>query len=172
MVDENDNSVGVAGKLETHQKGMLHRAFSIFIFNSKGEMLLQQRALDKYHSAGLWSNTCCSHPAPGEEMVTAAQKRLKEEMGFETSVKKIFDFIYKAEFDNGLTEYEFDHVLVGEYDGPVRLNNNEVMDCCYKDVEEINRSLEDHPKKYSVWFHLAFPKAMDWWKQHYNYKAG
>lgn len=171
LVDENDNPVGAANKMEAHQKGSLHRAFSIFIFNSKGEMLLQQRALNKYHSAGLWSNTCCSHPAPGEETSTAAQKRLKEEMGFEVPVKKIFDFIYKAEFGNGLTEYELDHVLVGEYDGPVKLNSYEVMDCCYKDVWEISQSLKDHPKKYSVWFQLAFPGIMDWWQQYYNDKA-
>lgn len=171
LVDEKDNSIGVAGKMEAHQKGILHRAFSIFIFNSKGEMLLQQRALNKYHSAGLWSNTCCSHPAPGEGLLAVAQKRLKEEMGFEVTVKKIFDFIYKAEFDNGLTEYEFDHVLVGEYNGPVIPNKNEVMDHCYKAVKEIDQSLKDDPGKYSVWFQLAYPKVLSWWQQHYTNKA-
>src|ERR1700704_1019373 len=108
LVDEKDRSIGVAEKMEAHQKGLLHRAFSIFIFNAKGEMLLQQRALAKYHSPGLLTNTCCSHPAPGEEMMHAIQRRLQEEMGFTTPVKKIFDFIYKAELDNGLVEYEFD----------------------------------------------------------------
>ncbi len=171
LVDEKDNPVGVAEKMEAHQKGMLHRAFSIFIFNSKGEMLLQQRALKKYHSAGLWSNTCCSHPAPGEDIVAAAQKRLKEEMGFETPVKKIFDFIYNAEFANGLIEYEFDHVFAGEYDGTIEFNTNEVNDHCYKATAEIVEALQDHPQQYTVWFQLAFPKVMDWWKQHYKNKA-
>jgi isopentenyl-diphosphate Delta-isomerase len=172
LVNEKDDPVGVADKMEAHQKGLLHRAFSIFIFNSKGEMLLQQRALNKYHSAGLWSNTCCSHPAPGEELLTVAQKRLKEEMGFEVPVKKIFNFLYKTDFANGLTENEFDHVLVGEYDGPVIPNNNEVMDHCYKDVQEIGQSLKKHPGMYSVWFQLAFPEVLSWWQQHYTGKAG
>jgi isopentenyl-diphosphate delta-isomerase len=168
LVDENDTPVGVAEKMEAHQQGVLHRAFSIFIFNSKGEMLLQQRALNKYHSAGLWSNTCCSHPSPGEETGTAAAKRLKEEMGFETPVKKIFDFIYKAEFGNGLTEHEFDHVFAGEYDGPVDLNPNEAMDYCYKDMVDIHASLQSTPQHYTAWFHLAFPEVLVWWENHYN----
>lgn len=171
LVDEKDSPVGMAAKMEAHQKGMLHRAFSIFIFNSKGEMLMQQRAINKYHSGGLWTNACCSHPAPGEEITETMQRRLAEEMGFKTPVKKIFDFIYKAEFDNGLTEYEFDHVFAGEYDGPVVFTTNEVMDYCYKDLQEIDQSLKDHPGKYSVWFRLAFPRVMEWWQQHYNNKV-
>jgi len=171
LVDEKDRPVGLAAKMEAHYKGILHRAFSIFIFNSKGEMLLQQRAINKYHSGGLWSNACCSHPALGEEMTETIQRRLQEEMGFKTPVRKIFDFIYKAELDKGLTEHEFDHVFAGEYDGPVDFNTNEVMDYCYMDLKEIERSLQDQPAKYSIWFQLAFPRVMEWWEQHYNNKV-
>ena len=113
LVDEHDVQTGTMEKMEVHQKALLHRAFSIFIFNEKGEMLLQKRADRKYHSAGLWTNACCSHPKPGEETLAAAEIRLQEEMGFNTELKKAFDFIYKAPFDNGLTEYEFDHVFIG-----------------------------------------------------------
>ena len=117
MVDTNDMSTGTMEKMEAHEKAILHRAFSVFIFNAKGELLLQQRATDKYHSGGLWTNSCCSHPRPGEDTLRAAYRRLREEMGFETELQKVFDFVYKASFENGLTEYEFDHVFVGEYDG-------------------------------------------------------
>lgn len=171
LVDENDNPVGAAEKMEAHRKGMLHRAFSVFIFNSKGEMLLQQRALNKYHSGGLWTNACCSHPKPGEETLAAAQRRLKEEMGFEVPVEKIFDLRYKTEFDNGLTENEFDHVFTGEYDDQVEFNKNEVMDFCYKDMQELRNSLQTHPEKYTAWFHLAFPEIEEWWSLHYKDKV-
>ncbi len=163
LVDENDNEVGVAEKMQAHQEGVLHRAFSIFIINKNGEMLLQQRAEKKYHSGGLWTNACCSHPAPGEETIAAAKRRLNEELGFEVPVRKIFDFIYKAEFDNGLTEYEFDHVFVGEYDGYINYNTDEVMNICYKSIGEIKESLLTHPQKYTAWFHLAFPKIEQWY---------
>jgi isopentenyl-diphosphate delta-isomerase len=168
LVDENDKPVGVAEKMEAHEKGLLHRAFSVFIFNSSGEMLLQQRALNKYHSPGLWSNACCSHPQPGEETRVAAQRRLKEELEFTTPLKKIFDFIYKAAFDNKLTEYEFDHVFAGVYDDQIDFNKEEVMEVCYKDVKEIRHSLQTHPEKYTVWFHLAFPKLEHWWNPDYK----
>ena len=115
LVDENDAPIGIMEKIEVHQKALLHRAFSVFIFNSKGEMLLQKRANNKYHSPGLWTNACCSHPSPGQDTLEAATKRLQEEMGFTTAIEKVFDFIYKAPFDNGLTEYEFDHVFIGTY---------------------------------------------------------
>lgn len=168
LVNEHDEATGAMEKMEAHRKGVLHRAFSIFIFNSKGEMLLQQRAFSKYHSGGLWTNACCSHPLPGEETKNAAARRLKEELGFETTVKKIFDFIYKAEFDNGLTEHEFDHVFTGEYEGVINLNKDEVNDYCYKKIGEIKHSLQTHPQKYTAWFHLAFPKIEDWWIKHYQ----
>ena len=168
MVDQDDRPIGTAGKMEAHEKGLLHRAFSVFIFNSKGEMLLQKRAMDKYHSGGLWSNACCSHPVPGEEILLAAQKRLKEEMGFEAQLEKLFDFIYEVKFDNHLKEHEFDHVFVGEYDGEVSINKEEASDFCFKDVKEISQSLQKHPQEYTAWFRLAFPKAEQWWSHHYK----
>ncbi|MEP7373415.1 MAG: isopentenyl-diphosphate Delta-isomerase [Chitinophagaceae bacterium] len=168
LVNEKDEITGSMEKLETHKKGLLHRAFSIFVFNSQGEMLIQRRATQKYHSGGLWTNACCSHPQPGEETADAARKRLKEEMGFKIPVAKIFDFVYKAKFDNGLMEYEFDHVFVGEYEGEVNYDKEEVMDACYASMEKINHSLKSHPEKYTAWFHLAFPKIEKWWEEHYK----
>lgn len=168
LVNERDELKGIAGKTEAHKQGLLHRAFSIFVFNRKGEMLLQQRVLNKYHSGGLWTNACCSHPQPGEETKTAALRRLKEEMGFETPLEKVFDFIYKTEFDNGLTEHEFDHVFAGEYDGKIDFNKEEVMDCCFKSMEEISESMQNHTAKYTRWFQLAFPKIEIWWNEHYR----
>ena len=167
LVNEHDDLVGVMDKMEAHRQGLLHRAFSIFIFNNKGEMLLQQRAVSKYHSGGLWTNACCSHPVPGEKTDDAAQRRLKEELGFETPVEKIFDFVYKAEFNNGLTEHEFDHVFAGEYEGQLNINPDEVNDVCYKEVSEIKATMLTHPQKYTAWFHLAFPKIEEWWKNRY-----
>jgi isopentenyl-diphosphate Delta-isomerase len=162
LVNEQDEELGFLEKMEAHRKAVLHRAFSVFIFNNKGEMLLQKRASHKYHSGGLWTNACCSHPRPGEKTSDAASRRLNEEMGFQTAIKKIFDFTYKAEFDNGLTEFEFDHVFAGEYDGIIKANPEEVSDYCYKNIEEIEQSLQSHPKKYTAWFHLAFPKIEKW----------
>lgn len=170
LVDEKDTAIGVCEKMEAHQKGILHRAFSIFIFNNKGEMLLQQRAVSKYHSGGLWTNACCSHPAQGEETIVAAKRRLQEELGFDVAIEKIFDFVYKAEFDNGLTEYEFDHVFVGQHDGEINFNKKEIMDICYKSIKEVGQSLQTHPSKYTAWLHLAFPKIEDWWNQRYSGK--
>src|SRR5882724_5836151 len=148
--------------MEAHEKALLHRAFSVFVFNSKGEMLLQQRALNKYHSAGLWTNACCSHPRPGEETLQAAGRRLKEEMGFESALQKLFDFIYKSEFDNGLTEYEFDHVFGGLYNGVVAPDKTEVHDYCFKNMRDIKESLLLQPGKYTVWFRIAFPLVEKW----------
>ncbi|MBS1753715.1 MAG: isopentenyl-diphosphate Delta-isomerase [Ferruginibacter sp.] len=158
LVDEQDVQTGTMEKMEVHQKALLHRAFSIFIFNSKGEMLLHKRADKKYHSPGLWTNACCSHPAPGQETLAAAQKRLQEEMGFCVSLKKAFDFIYKAQFDNGLTEHEFDHVFIGNYNGTILPNAEEVSDYCFKTITEIRDSIQSHPQKYTEWFKIAFPK--------------
>jgi len=171
IVNEADEAKGAMNKIEAHRKGILHRAFSVFIFNHKGEMLLQQRALNKYHSGGLWTNACCSHPSPGDETYDAAMKRLKEEMGFETELEKIFDFVYKAEFENGLTEYEFDHVFVGEYDGEVDFFREEVMDYCYKNMQDISDSLQDYPLRYTAWFRLAYPRIENWWNARYKNKV-
>ena len=169
LVNESDETIGVMDKMEAHRKGELHRAFSVFIFNSKGEMLLQQRAMNKYHSGGLWTNACCSHPGPGEETKEAANRRLKEEMGFETDLKKIFDFVYRSEFENGLIEHEFDHIFVGEFERDIVMNREEVKDFCYKKLDEIRDSLAMQPQKYTAWFQLAFPKIESWWARHYQH---
>ena len=158
LVDEKDGEVGVMEKMEAHLKGLLHRAFSVFIFNSTGEMLLQQRAIDKYHSGGLWTNACCSHPLPGEALVKAAERRLREEMGISTALQKQFDFIYRASFDNGLTEYEFDHVLTGLYDGEINPDPDEVASHCFLSIEQIENSLMTEPERYTEWFKIAFPR--------------
>ncbi len=166
LVDEQDNETGLMEKMEAHEKAVLHRAFSVFIFNPAGEMLLQQRAVSKYHSGGLWTNACCSHPLPGELTATAAQRRLYEELGFNTPLQKAFDFIYKAAFDNGLTEFEFDHVYTGTYDGEIVPNRSEVQDCCYKSMDDIKSSIASHPHKYTEWFKIAFPKLEAFMAQH------
>ncbi|RYD79563.1 MAG: isopentenyl-diphosphate Delta-isomerase [Sphingobacteriales bacterium] len=158
LVNEHDEEIGTMEKMEAHQKAVLHRAFSVFIFNSRGEMLLQQRAGHKYHSAGLWTNACCSHPAPGEATIDAANRRLIEELGFTTPLNKLFSFTYKSQFDNGLTEHEYDHVYSGTYDGKIRPNPDEVKDYCFKKLEDIEESLASHPARFTSWFHIAFPK--------------
>jgi isopentenyl-diphosphate delta-isomerase len=168
LVNEQDIMTGALEKMEAHKKGLLHRAFSVFIFNSKGEMLLQQRAISKYHSGGLWTNSCCSHPRPGEDTIAAAQRRLQEEMGFTIGLEKIFDFTYRADFNNGLTEYEFDHVFTGEYEGAIDFDPHEVMDYCYKSLEEVRNSLRQHPQKFTHWFQLAFPRIEEWWNLRYK----
>ncbi|MEP6711309.1 MAG: isopentenyl-diphosphate Delta-isomerase [Ferruginibacter sp.] len=162
LVNESDTAVGKMDKMEAHEKGLLHRAFSIFIFNAKGDMLLQQRALSKYHSAGLWTNACCSHPHPGETTTEAAHRRLTEELGFDTDVKEAFSFVYKTTFENGLTEYEFDHVFIGRYSSIINADEREVKDYCYMSMTDINTSLKTHPGKYTSWFKIAFPKLEDY----------
>jgi isopentenyl-diphosphate delta-isomerase len=164
LVNEHDEELGLMEKMEAHEKALLHRAFSVFIFNQSGELLLQQRALDKYHSGGLWTNTCCSHPRPNESVADAASRRLKEEMGFEVPLEKVFDFIYQASFDNGLTEHEFDHVFVGYYDGPMQVNPAEVNDYVYRSMGSIQLSLEMHDGLFTAWFEIIFPKMMQWWQ--------
>jgi isopentenyl-diphosphate delta-isomerase len=165
LVDERDEPIGTMEKMEVHQKALLHRAFSVFVFNNKGEVLLHKRALKKYHSSGLWTNACCSHPKPGEETLAAAENRLHEEMGISVRLNKIFDFTYKVAFENGLTEYEFDHVFVGRYEGEVFPNADEVSDYCYKSIDEIKTSLQTHPQKYTEWFKIAFPKVEEYLKK-------
>ena len=156
LVDKNDNQVGLMPKLEAHEKGVLHRAFSIFIFNSKYELLLQKRASSKYHSGGLWTNTCCSHPREGEDMLDAANRRLDEEMGIKTSLRKVYDFIYKAELDNQLTEHEFDHVFYGVFDNDPTLNKDEAEDFKWVDMETLNNDIIKNEDNYTVWFKIAF----------------
>lgn len=169
LVNTGDEMTGTAGKMDVHRRGLLHRAFSVFIFNSKGEMLLQQRALDKYHSGGLWTNACCSHPNPGEKTEDAAIRRLKEEMGFETELEKVFDFVYKAEVENGLIEHEFDHVFTGEYDGAIDYSPQEVKDYAYRSMQSIQESMEKEPAQYTAWFRLAFPMIEKWWSKQYKH---
>lgn len=158
LVDEMDNPVGEMEKMEVHQKALLHRAFSIFIFNSNGQMLLQQRAESKYHSPGLWTNACCSHPGVGQRTEDAAEKRLQEEMGFSVPLRKAFDFTYKTSFENGLTEHEYDHVFIGKYDGTIDPDKAEVKGHYFAGMDEIKNSIQSHPQKYTEWFKIAFPK--------------
>lgn len=164
LVDKDDCEIGVMEKMEAHQQAVLHRAFSVFLFNPQGKMLLQQRALTKYHSAGLWTNTCCSHPRPGETLENAVSRRLIEEMGIATKVSKAFDFIYQAELPDHLNEYEFDHVYIGNYDADVRPNHLEVANFVYQSIEEIEANLQSHPEKFTVWFQIAFPKVVTWYQ--------
>ncbi|MFH0898813.1 MAG: isopentenyl-diphosphate Delta-isomerase [bacterium] len=160
LVDQNDKQIGTEEKLLAHKKGLLHRAFSVFIFNSQGQMLIAQRALYKYHSAGLWSNACCSHPRPGENVLGAAQRRLQEELGFSCSVQEIFSFIYTVKFDdNGLIEHEYDHVLVGTFDGEVEPNPGEVAAYRWVDMAELEHDVHNHPDLYTYWFKTSFKKV-------------
>jgi len=161
LVDEEDNQIGVMEKMEAHEKALLHRAFSVFVLNRKGEIMLQQRAFDKYHCGGLWTNTCCSHQRDGEATVEAAKRRLFEEMGFVTELKEKFSFIYKAPFDNGLTEHELDHVLIGEYEGVPRLNAEEAASWKWMGIEEIKSQIEQSPEKFTPWFKIIFDQFYD-----------
>ena len=160
LVDENDVPTGVMEKLEAHQKGELHRAFSIFIFNSKGEMLLQKRALHKYHSGGLWTNACCSHPQPNETNEKAAHRRLREEMGFDCVLEKKFHFIYKAQLNNELTEHELDHVFIGTYDKQPIINLDEVVDWKFIQPSLILEDIKNNPQNYTYWFKQVLEKVL------------
>ena len=159
LVDESDKEIGQIEKLEAHKKGLLHRAISVFICNSKGEWLLQRRALDKYHSNGLWTNTCCSHPFPGEKSIEAANRRLKEEMGLETNLKEIFWFTYKENVDNDLTEHELDHVFIGYTDEHPNINADEVLEWKYINMEDLKVDIGKNPEKYTVWFKMIFQRV-------------
>jgi isopentenyl-diphosphate delta-isomerase len=158
LVDNNDNQIGLMPKLEAHEKGVLHRAFSVFIFNNDGELMLQRRALTKYHSPGLWTNTCCSHQRDGETNIISGKRRLNEEMGFDTELFEKTSFIYKAKFDNGLTEHEFDHVLVGSYNHSPMINSTEVDSWKWMSMENIKKDIKDHPDNYTAWFKIIFEK--------------
>ena len=158
LVDVHDNQIGLMPKLEAHEKGVLHRAFSVFIFNNKGELMLQRRALSKYHSPGLWTNTCCSHQRDGESNILAAKRRLNEEMGFVTELIEKTSFIYKANFDNGLTEHELDHIIVGEYNHSPVINCSEVDTWKWMSMEDIRNNINDQPHNYTAWFKIIFEK--------------
>jgi len=158
LVDSCNREIGIEEKIKAHKTGKLHRAFSIFVFNKNGELLLQQRAESKYHSEKLWSNTVCSHPRPGETYHRAVHRRLKEEMGFDCKLKKLFCFIYKAEFKNGLIENEYDCVFAGRFDGRPDPNPKEIMDYKWVDIKKLRQDLKSHPKNYSVWLKIALDK--------------
>ncbi|MES2587452.1 MAG: isopentenyl-diphosphate Delta-isomerase [Bacteroidota bacterium] len=152
LVDENDHELGFMPKLEVHQKGLLHRAFSILIFNSKGEFLIQKRADGKYHSSNLWTNTCCSHPRKGEIIIDAAHRRLKEEMGFDCELNFAYKFIYKTDFENELVEHEFDHVFLGEFNENPLPNPSEVSDFKWIRLSDLRNDMQKSPEKYTFWF--------------------
>ena len=161
LVDEQNEQLGTMEKMEAHQKGLLHRAFSIFIFNNNGQMLLHRRALAKYHSPGLWTNACCSHPFPGETTLNAATRRLKEEMGFQCPIDETGSFIYHATFENGLTEHEFDHLFIGTFNGDIFPNEEEVCGYKWLSIHEIDELLESSASEFTVWFKIAYPKIKE-----------
>ncbi|TYA54757.1 isopentenyl-diphosphate Delta-isomerase [Formosa maritima] len=158
LVNENNEQIGLMPKLEAHEKALLHRAFSVFIFNDKNELMMQQRAADKYHSPKLWTNTCCSHQRNGESNIEAGKRRLNEEMGFETELTESISFIYKAPFDNGLTEHEYDHILKGKYNNAPNINHDEVLDWKWMSLDAINNDIKLHPEIYTEWFKIIFDK--------------
>ena len=165
LVNEHDEPIGLMPKMEAHEKAVLHRAFSVFVFNSKGELMLQQRALHKYHSPGLWTNTCCSHQREGECNLDAGTRRLQEEMGFVVPLQEAFHFIYKAPFDNGLTEHELDHVMIGYSDDEPNINPDEVSAWKWMGMEEIASDIKNHPDAYTAWFKIIFDRVYDYQKK-------
>ena len=165
LVNDRDEEIGTMSKMEAHEKALLHRAFSVFIVNGRGEVMLQQRAPEKYHSPGLWTNTCCSHQRQGESNIEAGKRRLQEEMGFQTELRELFSFIYKAAFDNGLTEHEFDHVLLGFYDREPRINREEVSDWKWMKPGDIKADLEVNSGAYTAWFRIIFDRFYEHFKE-------
>lgn len=158
LVDKQGRETGSMEKMQAHREGKLHRAFSLFVFNDEDQLLMQQRAFDKYHSAGLWTNTCCSHPRPGEDLLAAAKRRLMEEMGLQCELEEVFTFTYKAEFENGLTEHEFDHVFIGYSSDLPRINPEEVADFRYRSLKDISTAMAAHPDRYTVWLKEVFDR--------------
>ena len=159
LVDENDKHIGTEEKLKAHQSGKLHRAFSVFIFNSKKELLLQKRSLSKYHSPGLWTNTCCSHPRPKMDLKKEASDRLEKEMGIKGDIEEIFSFIYRAEFENGLVEHEYDHVFIGYSDAAPKPLNSEVSEYKWISLSNLKKNITNSPKKYSYWLRACIDKV-------------
>ena len=158
LVNEKDEQIGLMPKMEAHEKALLHRAFSVFVFNQRNELMIQQRAMGKYHSPGLWTNTCCSHQREGESNIQAGKRRLQEEMGFTTDLQDTISFIYKAPFDNGLTEHEFDHILVGRFEDEPQPNPDEVHDWKWMSLEALREDMEKNPQVYTEWFKIIFDK--------------
>lgn len=166
LVNQQDEQIGLMPKLEAHEKAILHRAFSVFILNDKNEIMLQQRAHHKYHSPLLWTNTCCSHQREGETNVQAGTRRLFEEMGFKTELKELFHFIYKAPFDNGLTEHELDHVMIGYYNDNPAINPEEVEDWKWMKIEDVKNDIQKRPEIYTVWFKIIFDEFDHYLEDH------
>jgi isopentenyl-diphosphate delta-isomerase len=166
LVNNRDEAIGLMPKLEAHEKGMLHRAFSVFVLNDRNEVMLQQRAKGKYHSPLLWTNTCCSHQREGESNVVAGRRRLLEEMGFETRLEELFHFIYKAPFDNGLTEHELDHVMIGRFNGEPRIDPEEVEDWKWMAIDDIKTDMAQNPGIYTVWFKIIFDEFYHYLEDH------
>ena len=160
LVDRMDREIGTEEKLKAHREGSLHRAFSIFIFNTVGELLLQKRADTKYHSAGLWTNTCCSHPRPGESHYDAARRRLNEEMGFDCELTEFFSFIYHTKLENNLFEHELDHVFIGHYDGQPAPNPDEVDDWQWMNIDKLKQAVGANPDHYTHWFKLILDRVL------------
>jgi isopentenyl-diphosphate delta-isomerase len=166
LVNPQDVQIGTMPKMEAHEKAQLHRAFSVFVMNDQGQTMLQQRAAHKYHSPLLWTNTCCSHQRVGENNVEAGKRRLQEEMGFVTDLKELFSFIYKAPFDNGLTEHELDHVMIGTYNAAPKINREEVADWKWMQPNDIQKDIVQNPGHYTVWFKIIFEKFYNHLIQH------
>jgi isopentenyl-diphosphate delta-isomerase len=166
LVNEKDEPIGTMPKMEAHEKAVLHRAFSVFVLNDKKEIMLQQRAHHKYHSPLLWTNTCCSHQRVGETNIQAGNRRLKEEMGFDTELKELFHFIYKAPFENGLTEHELDHVLIGYYKEKPAINLEEVESWKWMKIEDIKLDMIENPNQYTVWFKIIFDEFYHFLEEH------
>ncbi|MEM0094335.1 MAG: isopentenyl-diphosphate Delta-isomerase [Candidatus Micrarchaeaceae archaeon] len=164
LVDENDRELGTEEKIKAHMNGgKLHRAISIFVINSNGETMLQQRALSKYHTPGLWSNTCCSHPFPNESVLDAAHRRLKEEMGFDCEMKEAFSFIYKTPVGNGLTEWEYDHVIFGSYEGVASPNPEEVADWRWVSFADLKREVANDGSKFTPWLKIVLDRVIEYY---------
>jgi isopentenyl-diphosphate delta-isomerase len=166
LVNQNDEQIGLMPKMEAHEKALLHRAFSVFVLNEKNEIMLQQRASHKYHSPLLWTNTCCSHQRDGETNIQAGSRRLFEEMGFETGLKELFHFIYKAPFDNGLTEHELDHVMIGYYNDEPKINLDEVENWKWMSIEDVEKDIQLQPEIYTVWFKIIFDEFYHFLEEH------
>jgi isopentenyl-diphosphate delta-isomerase len=166
LVNEQDEAIGSMPKMEAHEKAVLHRAFSVFILNDQNEVMLQQRAAHKYHSPFLWTNTCCSHQRMGETNIQAGTRRLQEEMGFTAPLKELFHFIYKAPFDNGLTEHELDHVMIGYYQGAPDINPEEVESWKWLSIDAIHDSIANSPEEYTVWFKIIFAEFYHYLEDH------
>ena len=167
LVNISDEQVGTMGKEAAHREGRLHRAFSVFLYHDS-KMLIQRRALHKYHSGGLWANSCCSHPRDGEVLDEAVTRRLQEELGIYCDCRELFSFVYRHQFHEMLYEYEYDHVFIGEYDGECKLNTDEAMEAKWVDIDELADDLTDHPEKYCVWFITAAPRVISYIRTKYN----